>query len=604
MGESAVSKAAAVPQAKVVAANAGGQLHRKSAIGAGNDSLELEADRISGEAITTPGESNVVRAPTRIQRETQQPVQRFGHDYSKVRVHSGAGVAGASPAVRIALRTPGEALDNTTLSAMQTRFAHAIGPAPWTASGLRADAYEQQADAMAQTVTASTAASVAVGDPAIDFSDVRVHSGAAASQVVDAAGALAFAAGRHVVFGSNQYAPTSIAGRRLLAHELTHVLQQQHMGSAMVQWACTPPRGYTATNFSGSPIADQIRRELARPQFTPPPAQAGERAVPRFAPREVIGCLASSNCFLRDAQAIQNRYYDRAGRPRAGVTPLRIHLHEESETGSHFAPEAAEHRVEVEVGAGAGGETVMQTLVRRIVHELVHVEHGPVTAGRASGPVAPAEQAEISEEAGTRRRENEIMAEIGAAQGWTLAATPATPAAVRESLRSGLPRLTYQEYAIIEEMKRRNRVAGLNEDTAVTVARRMVASRGVPPVSIREADEFRFGASRLQLHAERARGEFRVPAGPSTEMRIEIQRQQTEASTAFVTWYNDLAQPVRTNAHTASFFQWLLIAESMSAEWQRVGHVDAGVRRRHFEFLREIMGRALLRGVPEPPAPR
>jgi len=602
-----VRKAAVVPQAKAVAANACGQPQRKLAIGASNDPLQREADRIVGAALPTPRNAAPANADHTLRsagRTLEPSLQhdmepRFGHDFSKVRVHSGTGVAGESPAMGAALRTPGEALDSATRSAMEARFAHAIGSAPWPAGGLRADEYERQADEVAQTVSASTASSVAVDGPAIDFSDVRVHTGAAASQAVDGAGALAFAAGRHIVFGPGQYAPNSAAGGRLLAHELTHVLQQQHMGSAKVQWACRAPRGYTAADFSRGPIADQIRRELARPQFTPPPARRGERAVPRFAPGEVIDSLASSNCFLENAQTIQNRYYDREGRPRSGVTPLRIRLHEEPETGNRFVREAAVHRVEVEVGSA----TAMQALIRGIVHELVHASHRPAAAGPARGPVAAAEQTEISEETGTRTRENEVMAEIGAARGWTLPATPATSAEVRASLRSGLPRLTYQEYAIIDEMKRRNRVAGLDEGAAVAAARRMVATRGVPAVDRGEAAEFRFGASQLQLHRERAGGEHRVPAGPYTEMRIEMQRRQTEASTAFVAWYNGLGQTVHADAHTASFFQWVLIAESMSAEWLRIGHADPLVRRRHFEFLREIMGRPLLRGVPEPPAP-
>lgn len=527
-----------------------------------------------------------------------------------------AGAEGSSevPAsVNHVLRSPGAPLDAGTRVFMESRFAPAIGLAPVSSAlpppllprqlaGRRLDEYEQQADAVAERVTSGTASGSSARESAIDFSDVRVHTDAAASQAVDAAGALAFAVGRHVVFGPNQYAPNSVAGRRLLAHELTHVLQQRRMGSAMVQWACRPARGYAASDFSNGPIADQIRRELAKPQFTPPPARPGERPVPRFAPDEVIAALTSSNCFLRDAQAIQNRYYAREGQPRAGMPPLQIRLHEEPETGSHFAPESAAHRVEVEVGAGAGAETALQTLIRRIVHELVHVRRGPVAVGPASGPITTAEQTEISEEAGTRTRENEIMAEIAAARGWTLSPTPATPAAVRESLRSGLPRLTYQEYAITEEMKRRNRVAGLDEGGAVAVARRMIDTRGVPFVDAREAAEFTFDARLLRLLAERARGEHRAPAGPTTEMGIEIRRRQTEASTAFMTWYRGLREPARADARTLRFFQWVLIAESMSAEWQRVGHTDPEVRRRHFEFLRTIMGRPLLRGVPEPPS--
>ncbi|HEX8180802.1 MAG TPA: DUF4157 domain-containing protein [Pyrinomonadaceae bacterium] len=59
-----------------------------------------------------------------------------------------------------------------------------------------------------------------------DFSTVRVHTGAAAAESARAFQARAYTFDRHIVFGRGQYAPDSTAGRRLLAHELTHVVQQ------------------------------------------------------------------------------------------------------------------------------------------------------------------------------------------------------------------------------------------------------------------------------------------------------------------------------------------------------------------------------------------
>ena len=61
-----------------------------------------------------------------------------------------------------------------------------------------------------------------------DFSGVRVHSDSRAAESARAVNALAYSVGRNVVFGNRQYAPTSTAGRKLLAHELTHVMQQQY----------------------------------------------------------------------------------------------------------------------------------------------------------------------------------------------------------------------------------------------------------------------------------------------------------------------------------------------------------------------------------------
>jgi hypothetical protein len=59
-----------------------------------------------------------------------------------------------------------------------------------------------------------------------DFSRVRVHSGPAAERSAADLNAAAYTLGGHIVFGSERFAPATPAGRHLLAHELTHVVQQ------------------------------------------------------------------------------------------------------------------------------------------------------------------------------------------------------------------------------------------------------------------------------------------------------------------------------------------------------------------------------------------
>ena len=67
-----------------------------------------------------------------------------------------------------------------------------------------------------------------------DFSAVRVHTGSAADASARSIQALAYTHGRDIVFRGDQYAPESTAGRRLLAHELTHVVQQGGVASGKV----------------------------------------------------------------------------------------------------------------------------------------------------------------------------------------------------------------------------------------------------------------------------------------------------------------------------------------------------------------------------------
>ena len=66
-----------------------------------------------------------------------------------------------------------------------------------------------------------------------DFRDVRVHTDAHAGDSARAFDALAYTYGRHVVFGAGQFDPSSAKGRRLIAHELAHVVQQRATGASL-----------------------------------------------------------------------------------------------------------------------------------------------------------------------------------------------------------------------------------------------------------------------------------------------------------------------------------------------------------------------------------
>ncbi len=92
-------------------------------------------------------------------------------------------VATAPPIVHDALRSRGRPLDTAARAYLEPRFGH-------------------------------------------DFGQVRIHTGAGAAEAARAVRARAFTVGRDIVFGAGRYAPETAAGRRLLAHELAHVVQQ------------------------------------------------------------------------------------------------------------------------------------------------------------------------------------------------------------------------------------------------------------------------------------------------------------------------------------------------------------------------------------------
>jgi hypothetical protein len=108
-------------------------------------------------------------------------LQRASHSRGGKRIE---GEGTVPPVVHEVLRSRGEPLDAATRAFMSARFGH-------------------------------------------DFSRVRTHTDARAADSARAVGARAYAVGQHAVFAAGSYAPHTKSGRRLLAHELAHVVQQE-----------------------------------------------------------------------------------------------------------------------------------------------------------------------------------------------------------------------------------------------------------------------------------------------------------------------------------------------------------------------------------------
>ena len=68
-----------------------------------------------------------------------------------------------------------------------------------------------------------------------DFSAVKIHTGSAAAKSAQSINALAYTTGSNIVFNNGQYAPDTDSGKRLLGHELTHVVQQNNGINMQVQ---------------------------------------------------------------------------------------------------------------------------------------------------------------------------------------------------------------------------------------------------------------------------------------------------------------------------------------------------------------------------------
>lgn len=131
-----------------------------------------------------------------------------------------------------------------------------------------------------------------------DFSQVRVHSDPLAEQSAEVLGAKAYTVGRNVVFGANRYAPHTTAGRHLLAHELTHVVQQTKyasVGQAVPVLRRQPGGGVPVGPRTLTPL-QTVAERLAKLAVGP----ASQRAQPKL--RSPIGPVVT---VVRDSESGQ-----------------------------------------------------------------------------------------------------------------------------------------------------------------------------------------------------------------------------------------------------------------------------------------------------------
>jgi hypothetical protein len=99
-----------------------------------------------------------------------------------------------------------------------------------------------------------------------DFRRVRVHSDAAAADSARAVDAAAYTVDEHVVFGAGRWSPESSQGRRLLAHELAHVVQQTEASGTLPQMS----EPGDAWEREADRVADTVGATPAAPAGTAP----------------------------------------------------------------------------------------------------------------------------------------------------------------------------------------------------------------------------------------------------------------------------------------------------------------------------------------------
>ncbi len=136
-----------------------------------------------------------------------------------------------------------------------------------TAAGAAAEHIPQQAaDAAATAVshggTPLTPEQRAYFEPRFgsSFEQVRIHDGPEAAAAARAINARAYTLGQDIALGSNDYRPLSQPGRRLIAHELTHVVQQRAIGDRVQRQPADPAEIEMPAEWAGDPRKRTWRR--------------------------------------------------------------------------------------------------------------------------------------------------------------------------------------------------------------------------------------------------------------------------------------------------------------------------------------------------------
>jgi hypothetical protein len=105
-----------------------------------------------------------------------------------------------------------------------------------------------------------------------DFSHVKIHTNEIAAKSAQSINALAYTSGSNIVFNNGQYSPTTLAGQKLLAHELTHTIQQGATNLYPVQRQAAPARrrrtiwlniGFDSSAVANTATMQRLRASIA-----------------------------------------------------------------------------------------------------------------------------------------------------------------------------------------------------------------------------------------------------------------------------------------------------------------------------------------------------
>ena len=196
-----------------------------------------------------------------------------------------------------------------------------------------------------------------------DFSKVRIHIDTEADRLCKQIGAQAFAIGYHIFFASGKFNPDSKQGRFLLAHELTHVVQQKGGIRTREEQAAAMAE---AEGAQAAPEEAQSAPEEA--QSAPEEAQS--------APEEAQSSAEEAQSAPEEAQSapeeVQNAPEEAQGAPEVQSVPEQPQAMDEAQSAPELQPAAEEAQSAPKEEAQAAPEEA---------HSMPAVQEAPVAAG-------------------------------------------------------------------------------------------------------------------------------------------------------------------------------------------------------------------------------
>lgn len=135
-----------------------------------------------------------------------------------------------------------------------------------------------------------------------DLSRVRVHTDARAGDSANAVNALAYTVGRDVVFAPGRYAPDEAEGKKLLAHELAHTVQQRQSTVSPIGTVGPPADPYEE---EADQVAEDLSRGASHSGSPIPTLRAGEppARLQRLVRTSLVTCPAGQNPYGADRRA-------------------------------------------------------------------------------------------------------------------------------------------------------------------------------------------------------------------------------------------------------------------------------------------------------------